>query len=55
MKTIAWSERLTKERADAVGTRLVSKEELFRDTDILSNHLVLVDATRGWVGANFLR
>jgi hypothetical protein len=56
MKTIACSERLTKERADAVGTRLVSKEELFRDTDILSIHLVLVDVTEvWWARASFLR
>jgi phosphoglycerate dehydrogenase-like enzyme len=54
MKTIAWSERLTKERAEAVGARLVCKEELFRDADILSIHLALVDATRGLVGAGEL-
>jgi len=54
MKVIAWSERLTKEKTDEVGARLVSKEELFREADILSIHLVLVDATRGLVGAREL-
>ncbi|MEJ0051055.1 MAG: D-2-hydroxyacid dehydrogenase family protein [Methylovirgula sp.] len=54
METIAWSERLTKERADEVGARLVSKDELFRDADIVSIHLVLADATRGLVGAREL-
>lgn len=51
MTAITWSERLTQEKADAAGARLVSKEEFFREADIVSIHLVLVDATRGLVGA----
>jgi phosphoglycerate dehydrogenase-like enzyme len=37
-----------------VGAILVTKDQLFREADILIIHLVLVDATRGLVGANEL-
>lgn len=50
MKVISWNERMTKAKADEIGVRLVSKEDLFKEADILSIHLVLVDATRGLVG-----
>jgi len=51
MNVIAWSQNLTDERAAEVGAKRVSKEELFRQADILSVHLVLSDRTRGLVGA----
>jgi phosphoglycerate dehydrogenase-like enzyme len=51
MKVIAWSQNLTAERAAAVGAELVTKEELFRQADILSVHVVLSRRTRGLVGA----
>ena len=51
MKVIAWSQNLTNERAAEVGATRVSKEELFREADVLSIHLVLSDRTRGLVGA----
>ena len=51
MKTIAWSQNLTGDKAAAAGVTLVSKEQLFRDSDILSVHLVLSPRTRGLVGA----
>jgi phosphoglycerate dehydrogenase-like enzyme len=51
MEVIAWSEHLTEERASQVGARLVSKEELLRQSDVLSIHLVLSDRTRGLFGA----
>jgi phosphoglycerate dehydrogenase-like enzyme len=51
MKTIAWSQNLTSERAQACGARLVSNEELFRNADIVTIHLVLSDRTKGLVGA----
>jgi phosphoglycerate dehydrogenase-like enzyme len=51
MELIAWSQNLTVEKAQACGTRLVSKEELFRSADVLTIHLVLSDRTRGLVGA----
>ena len=54
MKVIAWSQNLTAERAAAAGATLVSKEQLFREADIVTIHLVLSDRTRGLVGAQLL-
>jgi phosphoglycerate dehydrogenase-like enzyme len=51
MNVIAWSTNLTQEKAAEHGARLVSKEQLFREADILTLHLVLSDRTRGIVGA----
>ena len=51
MKVVAWSQNLTAERAAEVGATLVSKEDLFREGDIVSVHLVLSRRTRGLVGA----
>jgi phosphoglycerate dehydrogenase-like enzyme len=51
MEVIAWSQNLTSERAEAHGARLASKDELFRQADIVTIHLVLSDRTRGLVGA----
>lgn len=51
MTTIAWSQNLTAERAQACGARLVSRMELFGNADIVTIHLVLSDRTRGLVGA----
>lgn len=51
MEVIAWSQNLTQARCDEVGARLVTKEELFAQSDIVSVHLVLGDRTRGLVGA----
>ena len=59
MKAIAWSANLTQEKADAAaesaglskGTiKAVSKEELFKEADVVSLHLVLSDRSRGIVG-----
>src|SRR6476619_7130140 len=41
MKVIAWSQNLTTERAVEVGATLVSRDELFREADVVSIHLVL--------------
>ncbi|WP_374446665.1 D-2-hydroxyacid dehydrogenase family protein [Stella sp.] len=51
MKVIAWSPNLTEERAAAAGTRLVTKEELFAEADVVSIHVVLSGRSRGLVGA----
>jgi phosphoglycerate dehydrogenase-like enzyme len=51
MKVIAWSQNLTAERAAEVGATRVSKEDLFREADIVSIHLVLSSRTRGLVSA----
>ncbi|KUI62707.1 D-3-phosphoglycerate dehydrogenase [Cytospora mali] len=64
LKVIAWSPNLTQEKADEqareVGLALetdgektfkvVSKEELFRESDVLSVHVVLSDRSRGMIG-----
>ena len=50
MDVIAWSENLQAQKAEEHGARLVSKQELFRQADILTIHLVLSDRTRGLVG-----
>ena len=51
MKTVAWSQNLTAEKARALGAKWVTKEELLRQSDIVSIHLVLSDRTRGLIGA----
>jgi phosphoglycerate dehydrogenase-like enzyme len=51
MEVIAWSQNLTQEKAEALGVRLASKDELFRQADIVTIHLVLSRRTRGLVGA----
>jgi len=51
MRVIAWSQNLTAERAAAAGAELVTKEQLFREADIVSIHLVLSNRTRGLVSA----
>jgi len=48
---IAWSQNLTRETSDAAGARLVSKEELFRLSDIVTIHVVLSARTAGLVGS----
>jgi len=51
MNVIAWSQNMTPEIAEAAGAKLVSKDELFREADILTIHLVLSARTKGLVGA----
>lgn len=55
MRVIAWSENLTKEKAEAAGAQWVTKEELFRQSDFVSIHLVLSDRSRGIIGEDDLR
>jgi phosphoglycerate dehydrogenase-like enzyme len=54
MKVIAWSQNLTAQKAAAAGATLVSKEELLRQADFVSIHLVLSERTRGLIGAREL-
>ena len=49
MDVICWSENLSKEKAEKFGAKLVSRDELFRQSDILTIHLVLSDRTKGIV------
>jgi phosphoglycerate dehydrogenase-like enzyme len=51
MKAIAWSQNLTAEKAAEQGVTRVEKDELFRQSDVLSVHLVLSPRSRGLVGA----
>jgi phosphoglycerate dehydrogenase-like enzyme len=50
MDVISWSQNLTAERAAETGARLVSREQLFAESDWVSVHLVLSERTRGLVG-----
>ncbi|MGB8579141.1 MAG: D-2-hydroxyacid dehydrogenase family protein [Pseudolabrys sp.] len=54
MRTIAWSQNLTEDKAKAAGADPVSKEDLFRNADFITIHLVLSDRSRGLVGAKEL-
>ena len=54
MKVIAWSQNLTAQKAAAAGATLVSKDELLRQADFVSIHLVLSERTRGLIGAREL-
>jgi phosphoglycerate dehydrogenase-like enzyme len=54
MNVIAWSQNLTAERAAESGAEWVPKEQLFRQADILTVHLILSDRTRGLIGSREL-
>jgi phosphoglycerate dehydrogenase-like enzyme len=54
MNVISWSQNLTPEKAAAGGAKLVSKQELFRQSDVITIHLVLSERTRNLVGAEEL-
>src|SRR5258706_1194842 len=54
MRIIAWSQNLTPERAAEHEAEYVSKEQLFRQADILSIHLILSKRTRDLVSADDL-
>jgi D-3-phosphoglycerate dehydrogenase len=54
MEVQAWSQNLTEARAAECGARLVTRDELFRTSDVVSLHLVLGERSRGVVGAHEL-
>jgi phosphoglycerate dehydrogenase-like enzyme len=54
MKVIAWSQNLTAEKCRETGVDYVSKEDLFRQADFLTIHVVLSQRTRGLVGGREL-
>ncbi len=54
MKVIAWSQNLTPEKCKEAGVDYVSKEDLFRQSDFISIHVVLSQRSRGLVGAKDL-
>jgi phosphoglycerate dehydrogenase-like enzyme len=55
MSVIAWSQNLTAERAAQYGATLVTRDELFARSDIVTVHVQLSARTRGLVGARELR
>jgi len=50
MRVIAWSQNMTDQRAAECGATRVEKDALFRESDILTIHMVLSDRTRALVG-----
>ena len=54
MKVIAWSQNLTPERCKEVGAEYVSKEDLFRNADVVTVHVQLGQRNRGLVTAKEL-
>tara|TARA_R110002073_G_scaffold59425_1_gene149845 strand:- start:9338 stop:10303 length:966 start_codon:yes stop_codon:yes gene_type:complete len=52
MNVIAWSENLTDERCAEIGVTRVDKETLFKQSDIISIHLILSERSTGLVGAD---
>jgi phosphoglycerate dehydrogenase-like enzyme len=51
MKVIAWSQNLTPEKCQEAGVGYVSKDDLFRQADFITIHVVLSPRSRGLVGA----
>jgi phosphoglycerate dehydrogenase-like enzyme len=51
MKVIAWSPNLTAEKCKEVGVEYATKEELFRQADIVTIHVQLGDRSRGLIGS----
>jgi phosphoglycerate dehydrogenase-like enzyme len=51
MSVLAWSQNLTEARCRQLGVGHASKEELLRQSDFVSIHLVLSPRTRGLIGA----
>jgi phosphoglycerate dehydrogenase-like enzyme len=54
MPIIAWSQNLTEARATDCGARLVTKEQLLREADVVTIHLQLSPRTRGLFGRDDL-
>ena len=52
MKVIAWSQNLSPEKCKEVGVDYAPKDELFRQSDVVTIHLILSPRTRGLIGAN---
>src|SRR5262249_29402232 len=54
MKVIAWSQNLTPEKCQEAGVQYAGKEDLLRQADFISIHVVLSARTRGLLGAKEL-
>ncbi|MHA7276143.1 D-2-hydroxyacid dehydrogenase family protein [Arthrobacter sp. Hz1] len=55
MEVIAWSPNLTADKAEEAGARLVTKRELFSQSDVVSVHVRLSERSRHIVGEEELR
>ncbi len=51
MRVLAWSQNLTPERCREVGVEYATKEELLKQSDFVTIHMVLSDRSRGLIGA----
>ena len=49
MNVIAWSHNLTRDICDLEKVTLVSSDEMFKISDVLSIHTKLYDRTRGFI------
>lgn len=54
MKVVAWSQNLTPEKCREAGAEYATKEELLRQSDFITLHMVLSARSRGLVGAHEL-
>jgi phosphoglycerate dehydrogenase-like enzyme len=54
MKVMAWSQNLTPEKCKEAGVDYASKEDIFRQSDFITIHVVLSQRTRGLIGAKEL-
>src|SRR6201997_1816660 len=54
MKVIAWSQNLTAEKCREAGVDYATKDDLFRQSDFITIHVVLSGRTRGLIGATEL-
>ena len=54
MKVIAWSQNLTAEKCREAGVDYAAKDDLFRQSDFITVHVVLSQRTRGLIGAREL-
>jgi phosphoglycerate dehydrogenase-like enzyme len=54
MKVLAWSQNLTKERAESEGVTYATKDELFSTSDFISIHYGMSARSHGMIGAREL-
>jgi phosphoglycerate dehydrogenase-like enzyme len=54
MKVIAWSQNLSAEKCREAGVDYAAKDDLFRQADFITIHVVLSQRTRGLIGAGEL-
>jgi phosphoglycerate dehydrogenase-like enzyme len=54
MKVVAWSQNLTPEKCKEAGAEYATKDELLRQSDFITIHMVLSQRSRGLVGAHEL-